>query len=415
MNDLENLLNQIGAILKGYKRIIANSSDNYNIFKILNLQTDEVNLHSLFLAELMNPKGSHNKGNIFLKEFLISISTELKDIIDLDTINVTVEKFIGPISKDKTTGGRIDILIEDKNGNCIIIENKIYAGDQEKQLLRYYHYKGHRDGRIFYLTINGNKPNLNSCCELEEGKDFELISYKKTIANWLEKCHQIVSDAPFIRETIQQYINLIKSFSGQTIFKEMYQDIQAVVIQNQQNFESAFNIAANFEKIKAELLIDFWNEFVLALEADLGNNYKVNLQREKITNGDKHPGIFVNEISYHDLWLSQFVLEPLNGISPWNRNKLYYGLWVNSTKDPVKKNLAKLQALFDRKSKNGNWWLIINDLNEFDFNSAKTLKLILPGTTSRSEIQKNLIGIFGRYVKENSYLMKQIIDTINQR
>ena len=149
MNDLENLLNQIGAILKGYKRIIANSSDNYNIFKILNLQTDEVNLHSLFLAELMNPKGSHNKGNIFLKEFLISISTELKDIIDLDTINVTVEKFIGPISKDKTTGGRIDILIEDKNGNCIIIENKIYAGDQEKQLLRYYHYKGHRDGRIF--------------------------------------------------------------------------------------------------------------------------------------------------------------------------------------------------------------------------------------------------------------------------
>jgi hypothetical protein len=415
MEDIQNILSQISAIVKGYNRIRATSSDNYNIFKILNLQTDEVSLHSLFLAELLNPKGSHKKGTVFLKEFLKTISPDLGSTLDLDSVNLTVEKFIGPISKDKTTGGRIDILIEDNDGKCIIIENKIYAGDQEKQLLRYHNYKGDREGIIFYLTINGCPPQPYSCCDLKENKDFHLISYKETINNWLEKCHQIASDSPFIRETIQQYINLIKSFSGQTIFKEMYQDIQAVVIQNQQNFESAFNIAANFEKIKAELLADFWDEFSSMLEEDLGNNYKVHLQKEKIKNGDNYPGIFVNEISCHDLWLSQFVLEPLNGKSPWNINRLYFGIWVNSTKEPVTRNLSKLQALFDRKSKNSNWWLIINNLNEFDFNSAKTLKLILPGTTSRLAIQKNLIGIFGRYIRENKGLMEQIVQIMNQK
>jgi len=40
---------------------------------------------------------------------------------------------------EKTKGGRIDIYIE-SNNKYIFIENKIYAEDQENQLLRYRNY-----------------------------------------------------------------------------------------------------------------------------------------------------------------------------------------------------------------------------------------------------------------------------------
>jgi DNA-binding sugar fermentation-stimulating protein len=55
-----------------------------------------------------------------------------KFILDIDNITTSVEKYIGFTNDDKTEGGRIDILIEDKNKKTIIIENKIYAFEQTK-------------------------------------------------------------------------------------------------------------------------------------------------------------------------------------------------------------------------------------------------------------------------------------------
>ena len=46
------------------------SIDKFNIFSILRKSSDEVNLHSKFIYELLNPNGSHQQGDIFLNLFI---------------------------------------------------------------------------------------------------------------------------------------------------------------------------------------------------------------------------------------------------------------------------------------------------------------------------------------------------------
>jgi hypothetical protein len=415
MNELENLLNQLSAITKGYRVISRNSKNDYNIFKILNLQSDEVNLHSLFLSELLNPKGSHNKGNEFLELFLTNVLGDSKCMLEINKVNVKVEKFIGPISADKSTGGRIDIIIEDGSKNCLVIENKIYAGDQEKQLLRYHNYcKNKKSSNLFYLTLIGKEPDEISSCHLKSGDHFNLLSYKIDIVNWLEKCHQISSDSPFIRETIQQYIYLIKSLTGQTINKEMYQDIKNTVLNSPQNIESAYHVVKEFENIKIDLLIPFWQEVKDQLAEVLDDNYEINFHIDLKANKN-YPAIFINEKKYYDLWYSHFAIEPLNGKSPWNPNKLYFGIWVNSSREPVKKQLNKLQSLFGQKTRNSNWWLDVNDMDGLNFSGIETLKRILPNTPSRLAMKDRIVEEFKEYILENKKLMESIIKTVDKK
>lgn len=42
----------------------------FNVFEILKLQSNENRTHSAFIAELLNPHGSHLIGTTFLKLFL---------------------------------------------------------------------------------------------------------------------------------------------------------------------------------------------------------------------------------------------------------------------------------------------------------------------------------------------------------
>lgn len=105
----------------------------FNIFNTIGLRTEEVRLHSSFLAELMNPQGTHGLSNLFLEAFLKRLGLP-KNYLNVYNVSLdNKERFIGPVT-DKE-GGRIDIIVEDGR-HAIIIENKIYAEDQKNQLLR---------------------------------------------------------------------------------------------------------------------------------------------------------------------------------------------------------------------------------------------------------------------------------------
>ena len=201
--ELQHLLTQVSAISKKYDEIAEKTGENFNIFKILKMETKEVKTHSAFLAELLNPKGSHGKGDIFLKLFIEVVEegktsrlvkqehipyTKKFDILDFNTskARTKVEFHIGQTTD--TEGGRIDILIESGN-NKIIIENKIHARDQPFQLVRYKKYGN--NAPIFYLTLwQEQEPSTDSKKELKEGEDYKRISYENEILNWLEKCRE---------------------------------------------------------------------------------------------------------------------------------------------------------------------------------------------------------------------------------
>ena len=216
---IQILLGKIGELQK--KQIfrqteVSKRGENFNVFNVIGLWSEEVRLHSAMLAELLNPEGSHGCGDAFLAAFLREVLYNDENIHDLSKAIITTEYNIGCISEDGMSGGRIDILIEMPNESrlpTLIIENKIYAGDQANQLRRYYnwglgHFYSPDKFKILYLTLDGSNPSSDS---IGKGKDFnyETISYANNIRMWLKKCASIAYDKPKVRETIIQYNHLL--------------------------------------------------------------------------------------------------------------------------------------------------------------------------------------------------------------
>jgi hypothetical protein len=205
---IEYFLDQISEINKRYNEIAKVTGENFNVFDVLDIGTQE-QTHSNFIAMLLDPKGVHGNGNIFLKYFLETIGQRenLKDISEfpIENIEVQTEYSIGQIDKDQKHGGRIDIVVSD-NKNKIYIENKIYAQDQKNQLTRYKN--NYPDVKIIYLTLDGKVPSDESAKNMRKD-EYICVSYKDHILEWLEKCKKESVDYPLLRETLQQYIALV--------------------------------------------------------------------------------------------------------------------------------------------------------------------------------------------------------------
>lgn len=251
---ITHLLSHISVICRKYEEIAEITGENFNIFKVLGLTTNEVRTHSAFLAELLNPKGSHGCKDAFLKLFV-----EELNIIGFNTENAItqVEKHIGFINDDYTEGGYIDIIISNKNNQAIIIENKIYAEDQEKQILRYHNYgnKYHcQKFNLLYLTLNGTEPANFSTHTLEKETHFQCISYSNNIVNWLEKCQKEAVNKPILRETITQYIHLLKHLTNQSINNKMSEEIVKQILKDESNFDAYAKLFSSYKAMYTEVI-----------------------------------------------------------------------------------------------------------------------------------------------------------------
>ncbi|MCF6365060.1 MAG: PD-(D/E)XK nuclease family protein [Bacteroidales bacterium] len=274
IQNIKNLLQKVSAISKKYEEIAKITGENFNIFQVMNMQSDEVNLHSAFIAELLNPKGMHGQGDVFLKLFIEQFKIE-----NFNTENAVAEaeKYIGAINEDYTEGGRIDIIIKGNEGKKIIIENKIYAEDQENQLLRYYNYAP--DAYIYYLTLYGEEPSVYSIGNGSFKKEnVKLLSYSDDIKKWLEKCKKEAVNFPGLRETITQYINIIKYLTGQTMNKTMNKEMVELILKDADNLKSAVKINQVILDAKIELQKRFWISLKEKIEEFMHDNQNIILK-----------------------------------------------------------------------------------------------------------------------------------------
>jgi hypothetical protein len=251
-NKIQNLVQHVSIISKKYDDIAKITGENFNVFSVMSMESDERFTHSAIIGELLNPKGSHSQGSVFLKLFVEEISS-LKEIenFDFENAKVIIEEHIGLIDEKYSKGGFIDIVLKDNN-NVIVIENKIYAGDQKNQLVRY---KNHYpDGKMLYLNLFGDEPSKDSSGNLIIDTDFHIISYKTEIINWLEKCHKETVDQPIIRETIKQYLNLVKKLTNQTINNKMSEEIIKMILKDDDNLKSSIEIYNSVNTIKNNII-----------------------------------------------------------------------------------------------------------------------------------------------------------------
>lgn len=255
MNDIINILNQVRIVsqkIKEQRKEKFERGENFNIFNDLGFMSDEVHLHSMFLANLLNPKGSHGQRGKFLEAFLKMLQKSFPaisaDSLELDTAiaSVGVEKYIG--RQTDSEGGRIDIYLTDGK-HSIIIENKINAGDQHHQMLRYRNYgmsqKGDDTEKSFvliYLTLDGCSPSKDSLGEDLKENDIVCLSYKSDIRGWLDRCVELAARTPLVRETINQYISTIDILTNNVMEdnKELLD-----ILSKEENLDAIYDIANN--------------------------------------------------------------------------------------------------------------------------------------------------------------------------
>jgi hypothetical protein len=238
--NIQNLLSQVNTISKSYEKVAQATGENFNIFSVLGIEHYEEGTHSRFIAHLLNPKGQHGFGNKFFKLFLEMMCDKSEDFdkenFDEDNYLIKTELVIGPINKDYTKGGRIDILLFDKNENAIMIENKIYAEEQRNQLLRYRN--AYPKGLLLFLTLQGD----DSISKSSKNINYLRVSYCNDIIMWLEACQRIAIDNPVVRETIKQYKNLINKLTNQNINSQMKEEIFKLILDSEENFTSLIEL-----------------------------------------------------------------------------------------------------------------------------------------------------------------------------
>lgn len=260
-----NWLTEVCRISNKYREQELASGEYYNIFQVIDMTSNETSVHSAFIADLLNPKGRHWMGDIFLKRFL---ELDVFKGFGFDSLNATVEceRHIGNVTED--TGGRIDILIKDSSSKkFIIIENKIYASDQDNQIRRYYNFAQslNVDYKLIYLSLFGDVQDEDKTTandkyneKLELGKNYHTLSYEKDILSWLERCMIEVLDKPMIREAINHYINLVKYLTNQTMNSEMKKELEQFICENPEYIRNLTTMKKAIELSEIALQKKFW-------------------------------------------------------------------------------------------------------------------------------------------------------------
>lgn len=259
INNIQGLLNQVATINKKNAEILDATGGRFNIFRICGVNHYE-NTHSSILAELLNPQGSHSLKNQFLDAFLETIGKDFA-LKDFDTTNATVH------TEYVTDNGRIDILIKDHKKNAIIIENKIYACDQPKQLIRYNVYaegefkdknkdkeENNKKYQIYYLTLFGSEASEQSAGDVI----YHTISYAETIIQWLDKCIALAVRLPLVRETLIQYSNHIKQLTNQDMNSKNDEEITSLLAKFH-DLKAIQSIYFSYPKIFEQIAKDYFN------------------------------------------------------------------------------------------------------------------------------------------------------------
>lgn len=258
---LDDLLNEVSAIVDKYDRQIEESGERFNIFNILGVSSNEVKLHSRLLAELLSPKGSHGMGDKFLKFFLEALpKNEGAEFTQTQGAIVEIEKWLGTIDNENDKGGYIDLLLRFPDKNEIIIENKIYAGDQEGQLRRYYNYNP--KAKLIYLTLDGKEASDFSTKNTHypyvgENVPYLSLSYMSDVKSWLEKCLKLTDSRPKVQEIITQYVYVINQLIGKGMDDKMQDRIVETILANGNSVKAAFAIEQAAKAARNNMLYGF--------------------------------------------------------------------------------------------------------------------------------------------------------------
>ena len=334
---------------------------DYNIFTLFHGFNDEVNLHSNFIASLLDPNGDHYKGDLFLKLFLEMCGI---DDFSIDTSRATVFKEFK----------HIDIYISDGKKH-IILENKVYAKDQPTQIARYIEtIKGEgakesdrvkdEDICVLYLHPDGKLPDNQSFGDyhtrlLGENPSikFKVISYGKEILEWIDRCKNEVSNITDLNVFLSQYKDVIEMiYDRYKRIDEMNNEDLVKIFKD--NYRAVSDIVSNYEQTRRKIIDEFFKNisdnlkgmykkedgFEICYPNSIIKDYGKNCQPIKIT--QKRWELFDFAIEFLDKDLKS----PIIGF----------------VKNEKSKSIELKCITMDGKKIKDNYWIIYNNLSNDD-------------------------------------------------
>ena len=407
-NQMRHLLNEVKTI------IVKNNAENYkqgkefNIFYIQGIADNEVKV-CRFIKELLDPKGSHGQGAVFLKSFV-------KNVLKMDDNSFSDDEY----SKAQVTreelideSRRIDLVLR-INDRIFPIEVKIYASDQERQCYDYYNYAEKKDPqtKIYYLTRYGHEPSNESKMSLSNTQ-YECISFSEDILNWLddsiglEEILQIYS----IKEILIQFRRIIRDLTGAQKGK-LRMEIKKEIESSYDNIIAAVHIANSLPLIKADKMKEVFEcikKHMTGLGLKESIDYFVKEADSYYEPGRKSstwPSVNYVIPVESDTLKSKIVLRfeidhrLYFGVAPWYGANNWSGKKTSEAKEYVATRLTPADANVEKETSNWFWWRYLDDANPANYREENEEYLKLYDSATYQEYMNNVYATIDAVIRD---------------
>lgn len=221
---------------------------DYNIFSMLGVERKELNTHENMMYLILNMGQERGMQVSFTNLFLKAMGLPNK-FLSCEW-NVEREHYIG--------AGRIDLFLEskDKEEQCVAVEIKIDADDQEAQLKRYDDFckKHYKDYRLIYLTLDGKDAAEKSIKGVKDLKRILNRSFASHIVEWLEMCISACVANQIDASFIKQYEILVRKITNEEYMENEIKEL----IKGSDKIKACIAIANALEEVKYDIIYNFF-------------------------------------------------------------------------------------------------------------------------------------------------------------
>lgn len=108
---------------------------------------------------------------------------------------------------------------------------------------------------LIYLTLDGKESEQ----EASKSIPYLCLSYADDVRVWLERCREIATNKPTVRETITQYVQLVKKITNQNEEDEMGNDLTKLLLDREEYFDALLRVLktkSNLQQKSFEKLLE---------------------------------------------------------------------------------------------------------------------------------------------------------------
>ena len=314
-------LNYVKKLLINSKKKDQMNSNEFSVFQYIDFH--EVLMSTIF-KDLLNPRGKHGQGSLFLDEFLSLL--EIENPVLTERFSIITEALTSHLDSNR----RIDILLNWSNKFAIGIENKPYAIDQENQLSDYSKQLSKEFNDNYVLVFISNRPPDESSIEkdmlqsLIEQNKYVHIDFNDII-KWLETSKGKVESQKIIYY-IEDLIGQIKmDINNENKYNS---ELIEFLHNSEENIKATFEIVNSFDGLRTQIARNFVEELKNLLIKN-GKEFEFNLE-------PKESSYRINLPINPEKWG-----EYSCGLFDYEGDGLHYAINLGKDENNIKEQIAK--------------------------------------------------------------------------